>query len=301
MSDLVHGLELDRGELAEAALTTPRAAVGVSSQVVDAAGRALALGSLLPVAIHYQRKARREAEESGGLYVWPNSLWNRPVLFYLVVLVCSFGLTLLMALVGDDNVRVARARIAAAGIPDVDVRQADEGNTGTYRDAIPADVLMFCGIFGNVSDEDVRRTVNNASRLCTHLKRRSCGPVIGEIPIEPIRFGRGSPRPGTRNSLSTHLGLIGSPSGRFGWRLRHSLTDLICVSSRSGRNEGDAGSARPLPPLAVQATYPKPWRTTAARCWTRAHPPGARCFRNRRHGDNGLHYGGPFPHRRERP
>jgi len=55
---------------------------------------------LLPVAIHYQRKARREADESGGLYVWPNSLWNRPVLFFLVVLVCNFGLVLLVAFVG---------------------------------------------------------------------------------------------------------------------------------------------------------------------------------------------------------
>jgi len=61
---------------------------------------ALWLWVLLPVAIHYQRKARREAEESGGLYVWPNSLWNRPVLFYLVVLVCSFGLVLLMVFLG---------------------------------------------------------------------------------------------------------------------------------------------------------------------------------------------------------
>jgi hypothetical protein len=59
-----------------------------------------------------------------------------------------------------------RARIAAAGIPGVEVRQADAGITGTYLDAIPADVLMLCGIFGNVSDDDVRRTVNNASRLC---------------------------------------------------------------------------------------------------------------------------------------
>ena len=65
---------------------------------------------LLPVAIHYQRKARREAEESGGLYVWPNSLWNRPVLFYLVVLVCSFGLVLLMAFVG-----ILRRLIRAGG------------------------------------------------------------------------------------------------------------------------------------------------------------------------------------------
>jgi len=74
----------------------------------------------------------------------------------------------------DDNVRVARARIAAAGIPGVDVRQADAGNTGTYRDAIPADVLMFCGIFGNVSDEDVRR---DGEQRFPALHTSSDGPV----------------------------------------------------------------------------------------------------------------------------
>ena len=66
----------------------------------------------------------------------------------------------------DHNVRVARARIAAAGITGVDVLQADAGVTGPYRDAVPAHVLMLCGIFGNVSDEDLRRTVSNASMLC---------------------------------------------------------------------------------------------------------------------------------------
>jgi hypothetical protein len=35
-----------------------------------------------------------------------------------------------------------------------------------YRDAVPADVLLLCGIFGNVSEQDVRTTVANASRLC---------------------------------------------------------------------------------------------------------------------------------------
>jgi hypothetical protein len=66
----------------------------------------------------------------------------------------------------DNNIRVARDRIVTAGITGVDVLQADAGVTGTYRDAVPADVLMLCGIFGNVSDEDVQRTVSNASRLC---------------------------------------------------------------------------------------------------------------------------------------
>jgi hypothetical protein len=66
------------------------------------------------------------------------------------------------------NVRVARDRVAAASIAGVAVLQADAGITGTYRNAVPADVLMLCGIFGNVSDEDVHRTITNASRLCAH-------------------------------------------------------------------------------------------------------------------------------------
>ena len=52
----------------------------------------------------------------------------------------------------DHNVGVARAGIAASGITGVDVLQADAGFTGPYRDAVPAHVLMLCGISGNVSD-----------------------------------------------------------------------------------------------------------------------------------------------------
>ena len=65
------------------------------------------------------------------------------------------------------NVDVARARIATEGITGVDILQGDAGVTDAYRDAVPAHVLMLCGIFGNVSDDDLRRTVTNASRLCT--------------------------------------------------------------------------------------------------------------------------------------
>jgi hypothetical protein len=64
------------------------------------------------------------------------------------------------------NVGVARARIAADGIAGVEILQGDAGLTEPFRDAVPANVLMLCGIFGNVSDEDLRRTVSNASRLC---------------------------------------------------------------------------------------------------------------------------------------
>jgi hypothetical protein len=57
------------------------------------------LWPLLPVAIHYARKARREVDESQGQYVWSRSLLHRPVLFYLVVLGC--GMALLAAMVAN--------------------------------------------------------------------------------------------------------------------------------------------------------------------------------------------------------
>ncbi len=64
------------------------------------------------------------------------------------------------------NVGVARAHIAAERITGVEILQGDAGVSDPYRDAVPANVLILCGIFGHVSDDDLRRTVRNASRLC---------------------------------------------------------------------------------------------------------------------------------------
>lgn len=55
---------------------------------------------LLPVAIHFQRKARREAEDSGGFYEWPRTLLNRPVALFLIVLGGTLVLAMLMAAAG---------------------------------------------------------------------------------------------------------------------------------------------------------------------------------------------------------
>jgi hypothetical protein len=54
-----------------------------------------------------------------------------------------------------------RARTAAADLdlPGVDVRTANAGRSDTYADAAPAHVLLACGVFGNITAEDVRRTI----------------------------------------------------------------------------------------------------------------------------------------------
>ncbi len=64
------------------------------------------------------------------------------------------------------NARVARDDAAAAGLAGVTVRTADAADVTSCVDALPADVLLLCGIFGNVSDKDIRQTATAAAAMC---------------------------------------------------------------------------------------------------------------------------------------
>jgi hypothetical protein len=64
------------------------------------------------------------------------------------------------------NAALAREGARRAGLAQVEVRQADAARVANYADALPADVLLLCGIFGNVSDEDIQRTARAAPALC---------------------------------------------------------------------------------------------------------------------------------------
>lgn len=66
----------------------------------------------------------------------------------------------------DHNAQIAREGVAEAGLTGVEVVRGDASLTVAYRDAAPADVLLLCGIFGNISQDDVHTTVATASRLC---------------------------------------------------------------------------------------------------------------------------------------
>ena len=43
---------------------------------------------------------------------------------------------------------------------------ADAGLTDAYVGAVPADLVLACGVFGNVSDADVEPTVEALPELC---------------------------------------------------------------------------------------------------------------------------------------
>ena len=71
-------------------------------------------------------------------------------------------------LIEADAHIAGQARHAAeqAGLGQVEVREADAGTAASFADALPADVLLLCGIFGNVSEQDIQRTVDAAPAMC---------------------------------------------------------------------------------------------------------------------------------------
>ncbi|MBO3738823.1 class I SAM-dependent methyltransferase [Actinoplanes flavus] len=58
-----------------------------------------------------------------------------------------------------DLARRARETAHELGLTGIDVRTGDAGLAGTYLDAAPAHILTACGVFGNISEADVRRTI----------------------------------------------------------------------------------------------------------------------------------------------
>jgi hypothetical protein len=53
-----------------------------------------------------------------------------------------------------------------AGLSGVRMLDRDAGLSNSYRDAAPADLVLMCGVFGNLSDADVRRLINFLPALC---------------------------------------------------------------------------------------------------------------------------------------
>jgi hypothetical protein len=65
-----------------------------------------------------------------------------------------------------DLAQRARAFAADADLTGVTVLTGDAGNTTAYAGSVPADLVIMMGIFGNISDDDVHRTIQTAPQLC---------------------------------------------------------------------------------------------------------------------------------------
>jgi hypothetical protein len=65
-----------------------------------------------------------------------------------------------------SNAGLARRGAQEAGLAQVQVREADAGAVANYADCLPADVLLLCGIFGNISDAEIERVARAAPAMC---------------------------------------------------------------------------------------------------------------------------------------
>ena len=145
-------------------------------------------------------------------------------------------------LVELDPELAERARRAADGRDEVlRVRVGDAGDVSSFDDVLPVDLLLLCGVFGNVSGDDIRRTIATVPAMLvpggtviwTH------GRFGDEQPTCARSCGGGSSRPVSTRSPSTASpsgSVSASPAGRS-MRPRRSI--LVRACSRSSPAPGD--------------------------------------------------------------
>jgi hypothetical protein len=63
----------------------------------------------------------------------------------------------------DEELAATARSYAPAGI---EVLCADAGAMSSYAGAVPADVVLVCGVFGNVTDADMMHTIDELATLC---------------------------------------------------------------------------------------------------------------------------------------
>ena len=65
-----------------------------------------------------------------------------------------------------DLAAIARRGCEALGLDGIEVVVGDAGDASSYAGAVPADLVLACGVFGNIEDGDVERTVRALPSMC---------------------------------------------------------------------------------------------------------------------------------------
>lgn len=64
------------------------------------------------------------------------------------------------------NTAAAREAAAALGLHDIEVVTGDASLTDSYAGAVPAQLVLFVGVFGNITAADIERTTGFLDGLC---------------------------------------------------------------------------------------------------------------------------------------
>jgi hypothetical protein len=99
----------------------------------------------------------------------------------------------------ESDPRLARAAVAAATdaalVSAVRVVVGDAGDPTVFRAALPVDLLLLCGIFGNIAEPDIHRTIEAAPSMLA--------------PGGTVIWTRGGSVPDRRNSVRAWFGAAG--------------------------------------------------------------------------------------------
>jgi hypothetical protein len=68
----------------------------------------------------------------------------------------------------ERNVAIAQQQIEALQLPGIEVTCGDAGDLAAYEGIAPADIVLICGVFGNISEADIFRTIDLLPQLCDH-------------------------------------------------------------------------------------------------------------------------------------
>ena len=140
------------------------------------------------------------------------------------------------------------ATAAAHAPPGVEVVCGDASTTSAYAGAVPADLVLVCGVFGNVSDDDIERHGALAADAVRAGRDRRSGPATGARPTCTVDVRRWFAEAGFEE-----VAFVGSDDFLFGvgaHRLRgrrrsRSTPDVPPVHLRRPLND-DASTQRDL-------------------------------------------------------
>jgi ubiquinone/menaquinone biosynthesis C-methylase UbiE len=68
--------------------------------------------------------------------------------------------------INDEIANHAKELINTEHIQNIQVVIADAANSSLYKNVIPADLILLCGVFGNISIEDVQNIIENLHMFC---------------------------------------------------------------------------------------------------------------------------------------
>jgi len=65
------------------------------------------------------------------------------------------------------NVASGGMSASAANLDAIEIVQADAGTTDAYEGAVPANIVLSCGVFGNITGADILSTIRTFPSLCS--------------------------------------------------------------------------------------------------------------------------------------